>query len=386
LACQGDGADALTEAGSLIGTPAYMAPEQLDGKPASAQSDLFGLGAVFYECATGQRAFVGPTITAILKAVSEHHPASPETVNPEVPATLSALILRLLAKNPSDRPATVAEVHAALSASGSDRTELWVDPMAHSHPKRRNGLWIAAGIAFVAMVATSTWLMTHPPGPAVVTEMPSPTPPQPVPSPSRYQGKVDVLVERVVEGKPVRLRVNQTGALPLRQNDKFRIEGQVEPPAYLYVVWVDPDHDLTPVYPWNPTVGHGAWATRPKSEEKTNRVSLPPNAAKWYTAPAAKPGVATIVLFACSTPLEGPDERVEKWFKELPELPLPSGGNGVAIWFDDYLETHDPNRLRTFGVVDSDDAFARWQGQLQKALGGNANYQTAVSFARTGGQ
>jgi hypothetical protein len=93
-----------------------------------------------------------------------------------------------------------------------------------------------------------------------------------------------------------------------------------------------------------------------------------------------------MVLFACPTPLAESDEVVQQWFKNLPDLPLPAGGEGAAIWFDDYLEVRDPTRLRTFGEVGSDDAFALWQGQLQKILGGKASFQTAVSFARTGGK
>ena len=73
------------------------------------------------------------------------------------------------------------------------------------------------------------------------------------------------------------------------------------------------------------------------------------------------------------------------WFEGLPNLPLPSGGEGVAVWYDDFAPTTDPLRLRAGLVeVESDDAFARWQGQLQKSLGGKASFQTAVSFARTG--
>ena len=54
------------------------------------------------------------------------------------------------------------------------------------------------------------------------------------------------------------------------------------------------------------------------------------------------------------------------------------------MWFDDYVEARDPDRPRTFGVVGSADAFARWQGQLQKVLGDQAAFETAASFARTG--
>ena len=62
------------------------------------------------------------------------------------------------------------------------------------------------------------------------------------------------------------LRLNVPGALPLRQADKFRIEGEVDPPAYLYLVWVDPGHDVTPVYPWDPKKG---WGTRPAGRSRS---------------------------------------------------------------------------------------------------------------------
>jgi hypothetical protein len=190
---------------------------------------------------------------------------------------------------------------------------------------------------------------------------------------------VNVLIERDKQ----LLRLNTPGALPLRKTDKFRIEGQVDPPAYLYVVWVDPGRDVTPVYPWDPKVG---WGSRPANEEGVGRVSLPPDPGKRYTAPGAKAGVATMVLFASPTPLDVPDDVMKGWFEGLPDLPLPAGGEQAAVWFDDYVEVKDQDRPRTFGEVGSDDAFARWQGQLKKVLGGKAAFQTAVSFARTGGR
>jgi hypothetical protein len=98
--------------------------------------------------------------------------------------------------------------------------------------------------------------------------------------------------------------------------------------------------------------------------------------------------VATVVLFARPTPLDVPDEVVRKWFEGLPDLPLPAGGERAAVGHpegrDDYVEVRDPDRPRTFGVVGAEDAFARWQGQLQKVLGDQAAFQTAASFARTG--
>jgi hypothetical protein len=222
------------------------------------------------------------------------------------------------------------------------------------------------------LAAIGGWLVTHPPRQEVV---PGPAPTDP-PTRVRYSGQVNVKVFR--DGRYLSLR--EAGALPLRKTDEFLIEGEVKPPAYLYVVWVDPGHDITPVYPWDATKG---WGSRPAKEETVKDVRLPRKGR--YTAPDAKPGVATMVLFARSTPLDVPDEVVQKWFEGLPDLPLPAGGEQAAVWFDDYVEVvRDPDRPRTFGVVGSDDAFARWQGQLQKVLGDRAAFQTAVSFARTG--
>ena len=123
-----------------------------------------------------------------------------------------------------------------------------------------------------------------------------------------------------------------------------------------------------------------------REQAQSGTVSLPEAPELRYTAPKAKPGVATMVLFARPTPLDVPDDAVKGWFERLPELSLPAGGDRAAVWFDDYAEARDPLRPRTFGEVGSDDPFARWQGQLRKALGGKAAFETAVSFARTGGK
>lgn len=104
-----------TLAGVLIGTPNYMSPEQVNGAELDARSDLFSLGCVLYELCTGHRPFDGPSTVAVLRAVSAdlHRPVS--EVNPDVPAELSNLIDRLLAKNAVDRPASADEVSVLLT-------------------------------------------------------------------------------------------------------------------------------------------------------------------------------------------------------------------------------------------------------------------------------
>ncbi len=418
-----DGADALTESNALVGTPAYMSPEQIDGKQATPRSDLFALGAIFYECATGKKAFDGPSITAILNAVGHHEPAPVVEMNPRIPAALSSLISSLLAKNPSERPASAAEVVAALAngsflpPSGDYSTKVWVDRNGTSKFKRRRMLMLVAGLAFAFLLGLGVWMGTRDRKADLATNNQSDysqtlptTDPNKKETPGvlscdanqkgnntsvsvqqpkssiRYSGKLDVKIERSYEKNKARLlRLDESDALPLKNDDPFRIEGEVDPPAYLYVIWVDPQHDITPIYPWNPAA-KDPWATRPaKVDEKmVGKISLPPDVSKRYTATEAKPGVATMVLFANPEPLDISNEDMKKWFESLPDLPLPAGGNKAAVWFDDYAEVHDPLRRRTFGVVDSNDAFARWQGQLQKHFQGKAAFQTAVSFARTG--
>jgi hypothetical protein len=411
LARAADGRDGQTAAGVILGTPAYMAPEQVDGQPADARSDLFSLGATLYQCATGRQAFTGPTMTAILRAVTDHHPPPPHEVNPALPRALSDLVMRLIAKAPSARPKSAQGVADDLAAFAEQSTVTLAPGAAArrvgGQGRARRALLIVGGSAALVMAAISAWLLTHPPGPAVVpgtgasdAAQPSaisPThtaPPEtalhlPIDSsrgaPVRSRGWVKVLVERPdPDGKVRLLQLSEPGALPLRKTDKFRVEAQVEPPAYLYVVWVDPGHDVTPLYPWNQLRG---WGSRPAAEEQVARLRLPQDVKnQFYRAPDAKPGVATIVLFARTKPLDVPDEEVRKWFEGLPDLPLPPGGEHAAVWFDDYVEVKDPDRPRTFAEVESDDPFARWQGRLQKVLGDRAAFQTAVSFARTGGK
>jgi formylglycine-generating enzyme required for sulfatase activity/tRNA A-37 threonylcarbamoyl transferase component Bud32 len=114
LAKAASGAVHLTQSGMILGTPAYMAPEQAGGQVPDPRSDLFSLGCVLYEMCTGQRPFQGPDLLAILAAQALRQPPAPREVRPEVPRALSELVLRLLAKKPVDRPPSAQAVIEAL--------------------------------------------------------------------------------------------------------------------------------------------------------------------------------------------------------------------------------------------------------------------------------
>jgi serine/threonine protein kinase len=110
----------LTQSGLVVGTPAYMAPEQADGEPVDARSDLFSLGCVLYRLCTGQAPFTGPTVMAVLKAIALRDPLPPREVNPAVPGALSDLIVWLLSKNPARRPGSAREVEQMLAKIEKD--------------------------------------------------------------------------------------------------------------------------------------------------------------------------------------------------------------------------------------------------------------------------
>ena len=105
-----------TADGAVLGTLPYMAPEQLAGRPADTRSDLFALGVVLYEMASGRHPFAAPTVAAVVAAVMHDVPADLATLNRTVPPELGLLVSRCMEKDPARRPASAAEVRASLAA------------------------------------------------------------------------------------------------------------------------------------------------------------------------------------------------------------------------------------------------------------------------------
>ena len=108
----------LTIQGEILGTAAYMSPEQAQGQNVDARSDIFSFGAVLYELVTGRRAFRGNSIASTLASVLRDEP-----VATEAPAELQSVISRCLRKQAADRFQTTAELRAALDQAGRNRTE-----------------------------------------------------------------------------------------------------------------------------------------------------------------------------------------------------------------------------------------------------------------------
>lgn len=128
-----------TATGTMLGSAGYLAPEQVDGRAVDARSDLFSVGVVLYECATGQRPWDADNAAAVALARLREPPPTLRSVDPSVPAELEEIVLWCLARAPEERPRTAADLRDALGRArralggGADRA---ADAMADRTARR----------------------------------------------------------------------------------------------------------------------------------------------------------------------------------------------------------------------------------------------------------
>ena len=134
-----EGGEKLTREGAIAGTPAYMSPEQASGREGlDARSDIYSLGCVAYFLLTGQPPFAGRPAAHVVAAHVYEPPALPTTLRPDVPAELESVVLRCLAKDPSERHPRVQDLDDALG--GCRAAAQWTESEAASWWRDRVGL------------------------------------------------------------------------------------------------------------------------------------------------------------------------------------------------------------------------------------------------------
>jgi hypothetical protein len=250
LARVSTGQQNLTQSGAIIGTPAYMAPEQARCETVDARADLFSLGVVLYRLCTGQLPFQGKDVVSTLMAVVGNEPAAPRQVNPDLPPALSDLVMRLLEKDPTKRLGSAQEVVTAIQAVEKDlrgseataesRTQLLegraatgsvprpASAVAVNGSKRRRGLRMAAAALFIlvgggALLTPVILRIGHPDG--KTEEVPVEPVAQPEPKPD---GKPKTAVDKANLGE------KPNSALAVAGDSVFdRLRREDIPPAKL---------------------------------------------------------------------------------------------------------------------------------------------------------
>jgi len=169
----------LTAAGTLIGTYQYMAPEQLEGKSSDARTDIFALGAVLYEMATGRRAFAADTQASLIAAIMHEEPQPASAIQPMTPPAFDRVIQSCLAKDPEERWQTAHDVKLQLEwiAEGGSVVGLPA-PVAARRKSRERLAWTAFAIAVLAAALLTVGYVRRTPIPPLQTRFEITPPPE----------------------------------------------------------------------------------------------------------------------------------------------------------------------------------------------------------------
>jgi eukaryotic-like serine/threonine-protein kinase len=149
----------VTAEGTIVGTFQYMSPEQLEGKEADERSDIFALGAVLYEMATGRRAFEGKSQTSVIAAILEREPPPISSLQPMSPPQLDRVVKLCLAKDPDERFQSAHDVKLQLEWIRDAGSQAGLPaPVTARHKNRERIAWGVAALLLVVSAVTLTFL------------------------------------------------------------------------------------------------------------------------------------------------------------------------------------------------------------------------------------
>ena len=155
----------LTDRGTVLGTPNYMAPEQVEGREADHRSDIFSLGAIIYEMTTGRKAFEGSSPASVMAAILDREPPALTTLQPLASPMLDHVVTRCLAKNPDDRWQSAGDLMRELKWIASSHQ---LNATEHAATAPVHGRWLVPVLAWAAIATVVAAFMAVRPRSAVV--------------------------------------------------------------------------------------------------------------------------------------------------------------------------------------------------------------------------
>jgi beta-lactam-binding protein with PASTA domain/tRNA A-37 threonylcarbamoyl transferase component Bud32 len=177
-----DGEQTVTQTGMVLGTAAYLSPEQAQGDPVDPRSDVYSLGCVLYEMITGRPPFRGETPLSVAYKHVRENPTPPSAVNPDVPEDLDAVVLKMMAKNPDNRyddagallsdlnrlqagqrvQATPLLADSTMVAPAGDRTEV-ISETGYGEEEQRRGPWwyVLVTLLLLGVFGLLAWLLAN---------------------------------------------------------------------------------------------------------------------------------------------------------------------------------------------------------------------------------
>ncbi len=359
------------KAGDSSGTLAYMAPEQIRGEThrLDGRADVWALGVMLYEALTRRRPFQGDDPARVADEILSRQPKPPRQIDDRIPVELERMCLKCLAKQIPDRYATAADLASDLRS-------------CLRAPRRRSVASVAGLLIAVLAIGLVVWLSSGPrngrPAEKTMARKPEPqTPRQAGP----LEGNVDVLIWDPDDPARRGLGLREPGALPLRAGDQIRVEAVLNGPLYVYLIWIDCEGKVFPVYPWH----RGDWTERPDEEQPRARLALPEQLDRGWPMQGG-PGMETLMLLARKTPLP-PDEDLASLLADLEPQPMQNARSLVefhagtiiteAVSRDRGPVFFDPQRI--------DDPVLQTQQKLAERLSPHFELIRAVSFANRGG-